>query len=45
MRYLKKMVKSGVFKRPLKNYKKVHLRFNNFNQREYDYDELEKKLL
>lgn len=45
MRYLKKMVKPGVFKRPLKNNKKVHLRFNNFKQREYDYDELEKKLL
>ncbi|AQM58581.1 replication initiation protein [Clostridium baratii] len=45
MRYLKKMVKPGVFKRPLKNNKKVQLRFNDFKQREYDYDELEKKLL
>lgn len=42
--YLKKMVKPGVFKKPFKR-KNIKIRFNDFPQREYDYDELEHKLL
>lgn len=41
--YLKSLVAPGVFKEPEK--KEKNLRFNNFKQREYDYDSLEKKLL
>lgn len=37
------MVKPGVFQEPIKNYKIDN--FNNFEQRTYDYDDLEKKLL
>lgn len=38
-----KMVKPGVFIEPKKNSKKTS--FNNFTGRDYDYDDLEKKLL
>ena len=38
-----KMVKPGEFIEPKKNTTKT--KFNNFNGRDYDYDELEKKLL
>ena len=38
-----KMVKPGEFIEPKKNTSKT--KFNNFNGRDYDYDELEKKLL
>ena len=38
-----KMVKPGEFIEPKKNTAKT--KFNNFNERDYDYDELEKKLL
>ena len=38
-----KMVKPGEFIEPKKNTAKT--KFNNFNGRDYDYDELEKKLL
>ena len=38
-----KMVKPGEFIEPKKNKSKT--KFNNFNGRDYDYDELEKKLL
>ena len=31
--------------KPKENYPKNNLKFNNFDQREYDYDDLEKKLL
>lgn len=41
--YLKSMVAPGVFKEPEK--KERNLRFNNFKQRQYDYDSLEQKLL
>ncbi len=37
------MVKPGVFSEPKKNSKK--LKFDNFTPREYDYNDLEKKLL
>ena len=37
------MVKPGEFIEPKKNTAKT--KFNNFNERDYDYDELEKKLL
>lgn len=38
-----RMVKPGEFNEPKENSKK--LKFNNYKQRNYDYDELEKKLL
>ncbi|WP_010233465.1 replication initiation protein [Clostridium arbusti] len=37
------MVKPGAFKEPISNMPKTH--FNDYDQREYDYNELEKKLL
>ena len=40
-----KMVKPGEFNEPKKNTGSSKLKFNNYKQREYDYDELEKKLL
>ena len=40
-----KMVKPDEFNEPKKNTGSSKLKFNNYKQREYDYDELEKKLL